>query len=290
MKNPKAIILSGYGLNCEEETKYAFELGGSEADIVHINDLIDNPKKLKAYQILAVPGGFSYGDDTGSGKAFANKMRNHLGDQISNFTDQDKLMIGICNGFQILTNLGLLPGALTFNDSNRYTDRWVDLKITSQSPWLRDIKALSLPIAHGEGKYFADAKTLEALRKNGQIAAVYVKGEISTMQNLPANPNGSVNNIAAVTSRDGRVLGIMPHPERAVSFFQLPYWTLNKEKLTRGGQKVPSQGPGMDLFRNAARYFTWKAETTFSRSISTRPLRRPLRKVPTALGLRKRSN
>src|SRR6185295_14469750 len=161
MGKPSVIVLAGYGLNCEDETARAFELAGAKADIVHINDLIDGTKKLKNYKIMAIPGGFSFGDDTGSGKAYANKLKNHLSAQLKEFVEKDKLVIGICNGFQVLTNSGLLPGALVFNSNARYTDRWVDLKIESETPWLAGIKTLSVPIAHGEGRFVADEKTLK---------------------------------------------------------------------------------------------------------------------------------
>src|ERR1051326_6224533 len=128
MTQPRAIILSGYGLNCEEETAHVFTLAGAKADIVHINDLVNGVKSLRSYQILAIPGGFSYGDDTGSGRAYANKLKNHLHDERNKFVTADKLVIGICNGFQILTQAGLLPGALLFNSNARYTARWVDLQ------------------------------------------------------------------------------------------------------------------------------------------------------------------
>lgn len=244
---PRAIVLSGYGLNCEDETKFAFELAGGEADIVHVNDLIERPRKLRQYQILAVPGGFSFGDDTGSGKAYANKLKNHLGEHLERFAAQDRLIIGLCNGFQILTNTGLLPGALTFNDSVRYTDRWVDLKITGKGPWLSGIKSLSVPIAHGEGKYIVDDKA--------DIAVKYVRGEICKFFDLPVNPNGSQQNIAGVTSRGGRILGMMPHPERAMFFTQLPHWTYLREKLERAGRKVPQFGPGLEIYKNGVKYF-----------------------------------
>jgi len=258
MNRPRSIILSGYGLNCEEETAHAFRLAGAEADIIHINDLITDKKKLKKYQILVVPGGFSYGDDTGSGKAYANKLRNHLKEALDEFAQEDKLIAGICNGFQIITNLGLLPGALTFNDNARYTVRWVDLKTKADtaSPWLKGIKELSLPIAHGEGKYIADKKTLRKLEAKDAVAFKYEKGEICQYQSLPANPNGSIKDIAGVTGRNGRVLGMMPHPERAIFFTQLPHWTFLKEKLCREGKPIPKEGPGMQLFRNAVEYFT----------------------------------
>lgn len=254
-KAPKALVFSGYGLNCEEETRFAFELAGARADIVHINDLIENKKKLQDYQILAFPGGFSYGDDTGSGKAYANKVRNHLYDELERFVGEDKLVIGICNGFQIITSLGLLPGALTFNDSARYLDRWVDIKIEGKSPWLKGIKTLMIPIAHGEGKYYADNKTLSDLKKEKSIAAKYVRGEICRYQNLEANPNGSLEDVAGVLGYGGRVLGMMPHPERAMFFHQLPHWPYLKEKYMREGKLVPKDGPGINIFQNAVKYF-----------------------------------
>ncbi|MFA6050195.1 MAG: phosphoribosylformylglycinamidine synthase I [Candidatus Paceibacterota bacterium] len=256
MKKVKVLIFSGYGLNCEEETKFAFELAGASADIVHINDLIDGKKKLKDYQILAFPGGFSYGDDTGSGKAYANKVRNHLGKDLLKFVSEDKLVIGICNGFQILTNLGLLPGALTFNDGARYQDRWVDVKVeNNESPWLRGITTLSLPIAHGEGKFIADQKTLKSLNQEKQIAVRYVKGEVAKYQDQTANPNGALEDIAGVLSYNGRVLGMMPHPERALFTTQLPQFSYLKEKAKREGKKLSKQGPGFQIFKNAVGYF-----------------------------------
>ncbi|MCL5666582.1 MAG: phosphoribosylformylglycinamidine synthase subunit PurQ [Patescibacteria group bacterium] len=275
MTNPKAIILSGYGLNCEEETAFAFQLAGAKTDIVHINDLIAGIKKLANYQILAVPGGFSYGDDTGSGKAYSNKLRNHLKEDLQNFLAKDKLAIGICNGFQILTNLNVVPGALTFNDNARYTVRWVDLKAAdnsrmatrinpgkaaqavqnSISPWLTGITKLSLPIAHGEGKFIADKQTLQKLKDQNAIAFTYDKGEICRYQSLPANPNGATQDIAGVLGYNGRVLGMMPHPERAVFFTQLPNWPMLKEKLVRANKPLPSFGPGLQIFKNAVGYF-----------------------------------
>ncbi len=266
MAQPKILILSGYGLNCEEETALAFSLAGGDARIIHINDLISEKNKLKKYQILAVPGGFSYGDDTGSGKAYANKLKNHLKDQLCQFAEKDKLIIGICNGFQILTNFGLLPGALTFNDFPRYTARWTDLRFPSPqgggtkggvSPWLRKINTLSLPIAHGEGKFYAEPKALAIIKKQRQIAARYYAGEISKTQNLKPNPNGSLLDIAMVTSPNGKILGTMPHPERAVFFTQHPLWTLKKEKLIRAGKPVPTYGPSLQIFKNAIRYFQY---------------------------------
>lgn len=262
---PRALIFSGYGLNCEEETKFAFEKGGANADIVHINDLIENPKRLENYQTLAFPGGFSYGDDTGSGNAFANKIKNHLWEKIEKFRKKERLVIGICNGFQILVNLGLLPAlnrkygtreaALLHNTAARYTVRWVDLKIENKTPWFKNILNLSLPIAHGEGKFFSEDKVLQKLKKKKLIAARYVKGEICEYQNLIANPNGALEDIAAITDESGRILGMMPHPERAIFFTQLPHWPYLKETFIREGKIIPENGPGLKIFQNAVNYF-----------------------------------
>jgi phosphoribosylformylglycinamidine (FGAM) synthase-like amidotransferase family enzyme len=161
---PKVIVLSGYGLNCEAETAFAFDRAGGASEIVHINDIIAKKKKLSDYQIMAMPGGFSYGDDTGSGKAYANKLKKYLAADLKKFAESDKLIIGICNGFQILTSAGLLPGALLANDNARYTTRWVDVKVVSKSPWLTGIKSMTLPIAHGEGKYYSKKKVDVALK------------------------------------------------------------------------------------------------------------------------------
>lgn len=246
-KKPKIIVLSGYGLNCEEETKFAFDSAGGNADIVHINDLIAKPATLKEYDILVFPGGFSYGDDTGSGKAYANKFKNHLAKELSEFLSRDTLIIGICNGFQILTNLGILPGALTYNKNGKYLDRWVDLKAEGKSPWLDGIKNISLPIAHGEGHYVISEKEYKKMKKEGEIAFTYTNGEISKFQSLEHNPNGSDHDIAGVLAYNGRVLGMMPHPERAMFSHQSPLWQMNKNR--------EKWGAGLKIFINAVKYF-----------------------------------
>ncbi|HEY4503277.1 MAG TPA: phosphoribosylformylglycinamidine synthase I [Candidatus Paceibacterota bacterium] len=247
-KKPKVIILSGYGLNCEEETKFAFEQAGGVADIVHINDLIAGPKILAEYSIMAFPGGFSYGDDTGSGKAYANKFKNHLAQELEEFLSRDTLVIGICNGFQIITNLGILPGALTYNSGGKYLDRWVDLEVTGRSPWLTGIKKISVPIAHGEGRYMLSEKEYKALSRKKQIVLKYTKRTICEFQNLEANPNGSTHDIAGVCAYNGRVLGLMPHPERAMFAHQSPMWQKNKKRTEKWGD-------GLIIFKNAIKYF-----------------------------------
>jgi phosphoribosylformylglycinamidine synthase len=255
VKKPRVLIFSGYGLNCEDETKVAFEMAGSLADIVHLNDVIRNPNILKQYQVVCIGGGFAYGDDTGAGKAYGAKLKQHLGKEMDEFLSRDTLFIAICNGFQVATSAGILPGALVANDNARYTCRWVDLKVTSDSPWLKGINELSIPMAHGEGKYVDSKEALAKLKKEKAIALTYEKGEIAKHFDLPMNPNGSMLNIAGVTARAGRALGLMPHPERAVRFTLLPHWTWLKEKYVRDGEKIPTIGPGLQIFKNAVKYF-----------------------------------
>lgn len=249
-KKPRIIVLSGYGLNCEEETKFAFEVAGGLVDIVHINDLIEKPKILNEYDIMAFPGGFSYGDDTGSGKAFANKMRNHLSSELEEFFSRNTLAIGICNGFQIMTSLGLLPGALSYNKRGKYLDRWVDLKVEGKSPWLSGIKQISLPIAHGEGRYLIPKSEYNKMKKNKEIALTYTKGNICKFQNLEVNPNGAEYDIAGVLARNGRIFGLMPHPERAMFYHHSPLWQMKKCKGVK-----EREGEGIQFFKNAIKYF-----------------------------------
>jgi len=257
MIKPKVIILSGYGLNCEDETKYAFELAGGQGKIIHINDLIKNKNLLNDFQIMVIPGGFAYGDDTGSGNAYGLKLKNHLWENILKFIEKDHLVIGICNGFQILVNLGLLPAidkkygerqvALLPNDSTRYTACWIDLKVINDTPWLSGIAEISLPIAHGEGKFFASDKVLKQLNEKNLIAAKYI-----------INPTGTLENIAAITDESKRIFGLMPHPERAMFFTQLPNWPYLKEKYLRAGKAIPRFGPGLQIFKNGVNYFNSK--------------------------------
>ncbi len=266
MAKPNVIILTGYGINCYNETKYAFDRAGANSELVHINDLIDNHKKLSNYQIFTFPGGFSYGDDTGAGNALANRIRNHLFNDIKEFVEKDKLLLGICNGFQVMVNLGLLPAldknygnrqvALLHNDSARYIDRWVDLEFSNDNFWTKDINRASFPIAHGEGKLFAPPAVLKEIKEKGLISAKYVYGEICKSQSLQANPNGSLEDIAAISDESGRLLGMMPHPERAISFTQHPYWTLLKEQYKRSGREIPSELDGLKIFKNAVEYFS----------------------------------
>ncbi|MCK5285314.1 MAG: phosphoribosylformylglycinamidine synthase I [Alphaproteobacteria bacterium] len=263
----RVIVLSGYGLNCEEETLHAFKCNGFSGSIRHINDLIENPKELDNIQILAIPGGFSYGDDTGSGNAFAQKMKLAIWDDLQKFVERDTLTLGICNGCQILANLGLVPGfkkdygdrlvAVTHNVSARYQCRWVNIKTgKTKSPWFKNIKSMHIPVAHGEGRFMMKKETLKELKKNNQIAARYIKSDGSNADGeFPYNPNGSIEDIAAITDQSGKVLAIMPHPERAMFTWQRDDYHKIKDQAQRNGKNILKTSDGMTIFKNAATYF-----------------------------------
>jgi phosphoribosylformylglycinamidine synthase len=255
-QNVKVIILRSAGTNCNEETAFAFARSGGYVEQVHINALVCGAKKLSDYHILALPGGFSYGDDIASGRILANEIRLKLGEDIKQFIREGKLIIGICNGFQILAKAGILPGlgwsigqeaTLFYNDSAKFEARWVHLKTEGRCVWTKDIKGvIYLPVAHAEGKFIPrDAKVLEALSANGQIVFRYCTPERGKPA-YPENPNGSVDDIAGICDTTGRVLGLMPHPERHFQFEQHPYWT----RLT---EKRPF-GDGAKIFENGVNY------------------------------------
>lgn len=265
---PQTLILSGYGINCEEETAFAFRHFGAQADIVHVNDLISGEYNLDDYQILAIPGGFSYGDDTGAGKGMANRILNNLEEKILKFVKRDTLTIGICNGFQVLVALGLVPAldenygarqaALTHNASARYLNRWVHIKTqTNKCVWLKGIDQLYLPVAHGEGNFYMPEEELKKLKEADQIAVTYCKEDgSSTNGEYPYNPNGSLMDIAGICDPSGRIFGLMPHPERGMFFHNQPNFTLEKERLLREGKELPMMNENAKIFENAVGYFS----------------------------------
>ena len=268
MSGPRVVVLTGYGINCDDETRYAFEKAGAIADIVHINDIISNPKILDDYQIFAFPGGFSYGDDTGSGKALANRIKNNLLYEFRDFIERDTLMLGICNGFQVMVNLGIIPGlnrmlcnaevSLEPNKSFRYECRWIDLKIENGSPsiFTRGLEMLHIPVAHREGNFYAPQKVIEEIEENNLVVMRYSLPDGNPANGVfPYNPNGSINDIAAITDKSGRILGMMPHPERNILFTHRDDWTYLKEKAKREDTSIPEQGEGVSIFRNAVEYF-----------------------------------
>ena len=259
MAQVKAIVLRAAGINCDMETVYALELAGAETQALHINRIIEDKSLLEEFHILVFPGGFSYGDDVAAGKILANQVMHHLSEPIQKFIDDGKLVLGICNGFQALVKAGILPGngsgrqqpvTITYNDSGKFEDRWVYLAPqTDRCIFIEKGRQIYLPIAHGEGKVVTkDTASLNKLKSDGCIAFKYV--DLNGKEgDYPINPNGSVDSIAGLTDSTGRVLGLMPHPERHVRPTQHPQWSRLRSK---------DEADGTAIFTNAVRYIREK--------------------------------
>jgi len=255
MATPRVLILRAPGANCDLEAQFAFEKAGAIAERLHINRLRDAPNLLSQFQILVVPGGFTYGDDVAAGKILANQLSVFLGEQLRRFRDKEKLILGICNGFQAILKAGLIVppdeegpiATLAHNTHGRFEDRWVHLKATpGKCVFLKGYNQAHLPIAHGEGNFVVRHDwMLKGLDQAGQIVLRYVDATGSSGP-FPVNPNGSQGDVAGVCDATGRVLGLMPHPERHILPTQHPQWT-------RLG--MASEGEGLRLFRNAVEYF-----------------------------------
>lgn len=261
----KALIMSGYGINSEMETREVLLRAGMDADIIHINDLIDRKYRMCDYRLLVFPGGFSYGDDTGAGNAYANRVRNNLWNDVTEFLEEDNLVLGICNGFQILANLGLVPAfnkqykrdiALMPNRKGVLECRYVTIKPAAESIWTKGIERIICPVSHGEGNFSCSKEVLTQLKNQKMVAFTYCLDNLKPADGeYPYNPNGSVADIAGITSADGKVLAMMPHPERAMEFVNEYDWPLQKERLRRQQQPVPTESMNMKLFRNIVEYF-----------------------------------
>jgi phosphoribosylformylglycinamidine synthase len=257
------MVLRAAGTNCEAETAYAFERFGARTETVHVNRLLEAPDRLQHHHVLAVPGGFAYGDDAGAGAVLACEMGSVLAGPLVRFVEHGGLVLGICNGFQALVRLGLLPGlsrplgeqelSLADNDSLKYEDRWVRLAIASRRcAFVGDMEPPELPIAHGEGKIVArDEDVRRRLVDEDRVVFRYCDEDGKPTQRYPDNPNGSEDAIAGLTDRTGRVLGLMPHPERALFGYHHPEWT-RRARATGGAP--PDLGPGAPLFANACQW------------------------------------
>ncbi len=267
MTSVRAIVLTGYGLNCDYETGHALRLAGAEAHLIHINEAISK-ENLDFFHILVFGGGFSWADDHGAGVLLAAKLRNNIGGHILRFVERGNLVIGICNGFQVLVNLGLLPGfdgnysersiAVTYNDSGNFIDTWVRLKVNRESPcvFTREIETLELPVRHGEGKFVSEPKDLQRLMATGQVVMRYADEAGKPAEGRrPENPNGSLMDIAGICDPTGRIFGLMPHPEAFHHVTNHPDWTRQRELLARTGKRFPNEeGDGVIIFRNAVEY------------------------------------
>jgi len=261
MSAPRVLVLRSPGTNCDLETAHAFLLAGAEVERLHVQALIDGARRLDEFGALVIPGGFSYGDDLGAGTVLANRLRTRLRDDLAAFVERGRLVLGICNGFQVLVRLGILPGidssgeklaSLVENESGRFEDRWIRLRVeTGSCPFLERGAVLELPIAHREGRFLArDAAALSRLETDGQVAFRYLQPESDApARGYPANPNGSEAAIAGIINPAGNVLGLMPHPERHLRALHHPAWTR---------RAVPADeersGDGYRVFEGAVNY------------------------------------
>lgn len=245
---PKALVLAGDGINCSNETRYALEFAGFDAEMVHTSDLLEHGSQLFQYKLMALPGGFSFGDEIASGKVLAVKMRHKMLDVLHSYIDRGNLVLGICNGFQILVQLGLLPNSdygaeptvsLTHNIGGKFINRWVEMKVNSKSVFFAGLDKITLPIRHGEGrlrlKAGASSKEIETVRKYAAM-------------NYLENVNGSFEKIAGLLNADGNVLGLMPHPEAFIHLHQHPAYQYYRR---RPDSPLPATADGLSILRNA---------------------------------------
>ena len=263
---PRAIVITGNGTNCEREAAQACRLGGFDAHIVHISRILSGEVSLDSFQFLNLTGGFLDGDDLGSAMVQANRLKyavvagngERISEQISRFIAAGKPILGVCNGFQLMVKMGLLPGldggldrttTLTFNDSGRFEDRWVDLLVDEDSPCIftKGMQHVSLPVRHGEGKFAVrDDGILERLKAMRLLTVRYMDPATGkTTMTYPDNPNGSIDAVAGVCSPSGLLFGLMPHPEAYLHRVNHPRWTR---------EDLPDEGAGVAFFRNAYEY------------------------------------
>ncbi len=264
MAQPRVLILRAPGVNCDLETAHAFQRAGAATEPVHVQALLEQPPRVRDFQILCLPGGFSYGDDLGAGRILGNKIRFQLADVLGEFREAGKLILGICNGFQVLIKSGILlsidshagpQATLTNNESSKFEDRWVHLRAANggKCVFFAGIDTMYLPVAHAEGRFVPrDDRVLSQLETAGQIVLRYCheSSSASTGQGevpYPANPNGSAAAVAGVCDATGRVCGLMPHPERHIESTHHPRWTRRIEQ--------PEHGDGLRVFQNAVEYF-----------------------------------
>lgn len=252
MAKIKVLILRGPGTNCDVETAFAFELVGAQVDSAHINEVVRRGKFLSGYQILAIPGGFTYGDDISAGKILANEVRLKLADAVGKFIAEGKLVLGICNGFQVMVKAGILPHlndssrhclTLAPNDSGKFECRWVYLRVNEESPCIftKGIRSMYLPVAHAEGKVVIEPE----MRENLNVVLWYADERGNIEAGYPHNPNGSFGNIAGICDESGRLFALLPHPERHIQGIHHPRWTRDKLK---------GYGDGFQIFLNAVKW------------------------------------
>lgn len=268
--SPKALILTGYGINCDYETFEACTKAGFSACRVHVNDLLVKKKMLFQNKLVIFPGGFSFGDDLGSGVAFSSKIRfsaEKLYDTLMEYVMTGGLILGICNGFQILVRLGIIPAVhgqygvqqctLAPNRVGYFINKWVRLRVEQNCPniFTKGLKVLRLPVRHGEGRFISrDEETLSSIEDNSQVSLRYCDEEGNVTQEFPHNPNSSAHGIAGICDPSGRIFGLMPHPEAATSIYYYPDWTRRRDEAFRKGLDFLEEGDGHFIFKNAYDY------------------------------------
>ncbi len=261
----KSLVVTGFGINCEEETVAAYKLAGSTVRLAHLNDIFSGSISIQEFDILTIPGGFSFGDDISSGKVLANKIRfkklpdgSTLLEQMKQFIADKKFILGICNGFQVLVKLGLLPDlggdaiqevSLQQNDSGKFENRWIFMRVNSksESPFLQDLEVIPVPVRHGEGKIIVRDKKVEVkMLTTHQMCLTYCDNNGRPARGYPNNPNGSTLDCAGLTDRSRQVLGLMPHPEAYLSIYNHPNW----RQILREKPDYPKEGLGLQIFKN----------------------------------------
>jgi len=263
LKNPRAIIIRSAGINCDEELAHAFDLAGARADLVHLNVLVREPERLDEFDLIAFPGGFSFGDDVAGGAIFAMHVRERLYPSLLRCIERETPIFAVCNGFQVAAKVGLLPGpgigenwptdhppkqtvTLTDNSTGRFIDDWVGVEVNRESPciWTRGLEGegevMMLPMAHGEGRFVAEPAVIDEIETSNRVALRYMEG---------SNLNGSMNRIAGICDSTGLILGLMPHPERFVAWHHHPFWTRLSNESRRNEEPI-----GLRIFRNAVEF------------------------------------
>jgi len=252
-EKPRVLVLEGFGLNCERETAIALNEMGADVRIVHFYKLQSRREKLEEYAAFVIPGGWSFGDDIAGGKVLANRIKYRIWGQVKKFREEEKPIVGICNGFQMLVKLGILPDlegegrqevTLANNASGRFEDRWITMapeKLKSKCLYAKGVDYISAPVRHGEGRFIArDGRMLERIEEMGLVAFRYANEDGRRKEGegvgYPKNPNGSHNDIAGICDESGRVFGMMPHPECSVFQWQCPQFRRG-EAHVKGSRK-----------------------------------------------------
>lgn len=257
--SPRALVLRTAGINCDGETVRALELAGARVDLVHLDRVLKEPARLDEAHLVVIPGGFSYGDDVAAGRVFGLELRHGLCERLCAFIDRGGHVLGVCNGFQVLVESGLFEReigaraippraiALTDNQSHHFECRWTAMRAErSACTWLEGLDVMPVPVAHGEGRFVVrDASVLARLEAKRQIALRYVRVDGTAARGYPDNPNGSDHDIAGICDPSGRVLGLMPHPERNLSPWNHPHWT----RMQASSGRARTEGEGVRFYR-----------------------------------------